>query len=109
MVVPGQKPEVPPLIAAGTRLVMVSTCVAVHPSVPKYDIVVVPTVVVAETKPNDGSIVATDVLLLLHVPPLGVPVSVVEVEIHIVEAPPDIVGVALTVTVAPTALPQPVV
>ncbi len=71
-------------------------------------IVVVPGVDVAANIPEEEPIVATVVLLLTHVPPVGAPVNEAPVEIHI-DPKPEIVGDGLTVTVTPTAAPQPVV
>ncbi len=56
--------------------------------------------------PNDGSIVAIAVLVLTHVPPVGVPVRVAPLDTHMVSAP-LIVGVWLTVTTIVAAVPQP--
>ena len=45
-------------------------------------------------------------MLLVHVPPLSVPVNVFDVDIHIVDAP-DITGRAFTVIIMDAGVPQP--
>ena len=94
-----------PLIALPPATV--SVVVFVHPFVDDvYDIVVVP-FAIPVIVPDADPIVAIDVVLLAHVPPVGVPVNVVLVvlpDIHAV-ADPVIAGKAFIVTIA--LLPQP--
>jgi len=62
----------------------------------EYDMAVVP-VLTADTRPLDEPMVATEVLLLLHVPPGADSVSGVDEPLHREESPP-IVPTGFTVT-----------
>ena len=98
-----------PLIAPGPGLT-VTTVVPVQPDVDVYVILVVP-VVTPHTVPVVTTTVATDVLLLVHVPPLKPETdSGRDTPIHTAVAP-LITGTALTVIVAlpVIVLVQPVV
>lgn len=87
-----------PLIAAGAATTDVIR-VAIHPVLRAYVILVVP-VTRPLTTPVVPSMVATVVLLLLHVPPAVVSVSVVVPPTHTPDAPVIAPGVGLTVTTA---------
>jgi hypothetical protein len=60
------------------------------------------------TTPVEDTTVATDVLLLLHVPPDAVFVNVVVDPSHTVNVPPMVPGVGVTLTAWVEAVPQPV-
>lgn len=63
-------------------------------------------VAIPDKRPEDRLIVAMPVLLLVHVPPVVVLLSVHELPIHIVIAPDMAAGTGLTVTVL--VMEQPV-
>jgi len=58
------------------------------------------------TIPDDDPTTASDVLLLLHVPPPGVPVKVVVCPVHTVERP--VIGDGVELTVIAVVVKQPV-
>ena len=69
--------------------------------------VVVPPGATPVARPVPTPIVATDVVPLAHVPPVGEPVNVVVVPAQMLVLPPVIVGVAFTVAIAVTVHPVP--
>jgi len=87
-----------PLIAPGDGLT-VTTVVPMHPPVDVYVITVVP-VSTPHTAPVVDTTVATDVRLLIHVPPMKPTgnVSRIDAPMHTADGPP-ITGTALTVIV----------
>jgi len=108
VVAPLHTGDVPPLIGPAELSVIVSTHDVEHPDKLVYPIVDVPAIALPVTKPVEGFIVASDVLLLDHVPPLGVAVKVVVVDIHI-DSEPLITGIGLTVTVLVASAGHPLV
>ena len=91
-----QKGVVPPDIETGGLFITLSVCGAEQPFVPVYIAETVLTVVPATNMPVDEPMDAMVVLLLVHDPPLGVPVNVAVVLTHI-EVAPDTVGKEFTV------------
>lgn len=77
--------------------VTVTTRVTEQPEPRLYVIVVVPGAIPV-TMPDVRPMVATDRALLAHVPPPGVPASVIVVPAHRLDGP-EISGAAFTVTV----------
>ena len=85
-----------PVIPAGKGLT-VTTAVAGEPQPSLYIIVVVP-VATVETIPFDAPIVATVVVLLVHVPPFGLSDKVILLPMHTAPGPLIAPGAAITVT-----------
>lgn len=105
VVVPFTQMLVIPVITAGNGLT-VSTAVLRQPLVRLYVIVLVPPGAIPVATPVPRPIVATVVVPLIQVPPVGAPVSVVLVPAQI-ERLPLIVGVVFTVATAVTVQPEP--
>jgi hypothetical protein len=103
-VVPRQTLPVLPNIAGGVGFT-VTVRKLVHPLGNVYVILDVPTVR-AVIAPVEEPIDATDVLLLLHVPPVSLLLSVVVKPVHKV-AEPVIAGAVVTVIIVETAVTQP--
>jgi len=96
----------PVIVPAAVALVVKANVAAVpHPVL--YDMVVVPLVGPAVTKPVPSTF-AILVLLLLHVPLAAASLSWVVAFTHIEFVPVIIAGMAVTLTVVVDALPQPV-
>jgi hypothetical protein len=103
-VVPPVQTTAEPAIAAGSGFT-VKTAVIGQPGGTIYEMRDVPSVRPV-TVPVAGSIVATAVLVLLHVPPVAASVNVVLAPTHNDREPPIAGGVATTVTVV--VVEQPV-
>ena len=93
-----------PVIVVGFELT-VTTVVLIQPVPSAYVMVDVPNVLPVTT-PVDGSMLALP-LLLVHVPPAGVELSVVVRPTHITGVPVIVVGFGLTVTIAVLIQPVP--
>jgi hypothetical protein len=107
VVIPPEHNGIFPTIATGVALTVKVTVAAV-PQPSAYVIVAVPSTPVV-TNPDTGPTLATEALLLLHVP-LGDPLLlsvVVDPPAHNGIFPPIVPGVTLTVNVIVTVLPQP--
>ena len=93
-------PNPAPDIVPGTPFT-VTTIVAALPHPVLYDIVLVPALM-PDSKPVEGLMVATDVALLLHVPPVSVLLSVADAPTHKLVVPviPDGPPFIITANVA---------
>ena len=92
---------------AGGRIFTVTVAVVLHPAVVVYLIVAFPGIP-ACTVPFAGSIVATLLLLLLHVPPVVASLKIVVMPAHNILLP--VIGIiGFTVTVVVTKQPEGIV
>ena len=101
VVVAPMHPKPAPDIVPGMPFTVIVTVAAVpHPVL--YDIVLVPALIPVN-KPVEGLIVAIDVALLLHVPPVSVLLSVVDAPAHTLVVPVIPAGPPLMVTASVAA------
>ena len=105
VVVPFTQMLVIPVITAGNGFT-VSTAVLRQPLVRLYVIVDVPPGAIPVATPVPRAIVATVVVPLIHVPPVGAPVRVVFVPAQMLSVP-LMDGVVFTVATAVTVQPEP--
>ena len=96
-----------PVIVPGDEAATVSSAVASVPQPVEYVIVAFPELL-PETIPLAGPIVATELLLLLQVPPVTASLNVVVNPVHTFSDPIIVPGAGVIVITLVSAVPQPV-